>query len=486
MRAAPLTQSASFLPLLTVAALALPASVSAAQRPVVEYVKCWPVSSCAKTLSPPSGGWLLIKANAVPSSPIVRFRGAGNVVAKRLRGNRLLVKVPENAKPGSMRFKAKGTFWSAPFGFLHPSSAAGEPAPPTPTGSAFDGNGMWIWELWNTERGNVAAIIAKAKAHDISTVFIKSGDGDHNWSQFTPALISQLHAGGLQVCAWPYVYGKKPAAEAAQTIRSIKMGADCLAIDAETEYQGRYSQALQYITAIRKAVGASYPISLAGFPYVDYHLNFPYSVVFGPGGVQYNQPQAYWRDIGGGVDKVMSHTYMANLPYGKRIVPIGQVWQSPKASELVRFRSLAAVWDSPGVSWWDWQEAPAKLWTPLGSTLAWPPSRMKRPEWIVISKGSRGDLALWAQMHLNAAGAKLKADGDFGTGTRNAVMSFQAARGIPVTGTIGQATWKALLRVPLPKPVWAAAIAQRAANPQATRSARTRSEFRTQKASKRR
>ena len=386
------------------------------------------------------------------------------------------MKVPANAKAGALRIKAKGTLWSLPFGLLKPSTKVVSASPPTPTGTAFDGNGMWIWELWNSERGNVANIIAKAKAHDVATVFIKSGDGDHNWSQFTKSLIDQLHAGGLQVCAWPYVYGKKPAAEATQTINSIRLGADCLAIDAETEYEGRYKQALQYITAVRKAVGGSYPISLAGYPYVDYHLSFPYSVFFGPGGVQYNQPQAYWRDIGGGVDKVMVHTYRTNLPFGKRIAPIGQLWQSPKANEILRFRSLAAIWDSPGVSWWDWQEAPAKLWTPVGSTLQWPPATASRPAWISISKGSRGDLALWAQMHLKAAGAKITADGDFGAATRAAVISFQSGHGLTADGVIAERTWKALLRVPLPKPVWAASIAQRASSPSAAAAAH-RSEF---------
>ena len=460
------------------ALLTAPSPALAATRPVIEYVRCWPVSSCSGTLSPPAGGWILIKAKSVPPSPIVRFRGAGNVAAKRIRGNRLIVKVPSNATVGAMRFKAQGTLWSKPFGFLHPSTKPSVATPPTPSGSAFDGNGMWIWELWNTERGNVANIIAKAKAHDVTTLFIKSGDGDHNWSQFTKALVDQIHAGGLQVCAWPYVYGKKPSAEAAQTIKAIKLGADCLAIDAEVEYQGRYRQALQYITAVRKAVGGNYPISLAGFPYVDYHLSFPYSVFFGPGGVQYNQPQVYWRDIGGGVDKVMTHTYRANLPYGKRIVPIGQVWQSPRAAEITRFRALAAVWDSPGVSWWDWQEASARLWGPLGASLKWPPATAARPDWITISKGSKGDLALWAQMHLKAAGAKITADGDFGSVTKSAVISFQAARGLAANGVIGQATWKALLRVPLPKPVWAASVAQRASSAVAN-SAFNRSEFRS-------
>jgi len=424
----------------------------------------------------------MVTADSIPKSPIVRFRGAGNVAARRLRGNRLIVKVPLNALAGSMRLKAAGTAWSRPFGFLHPgSSTAASPIPPTPSGTAFDGNGMWIWEMPNTERGNVANIIARAKAHDISTVFVKSGDGDHNWSQFTPSLISQLHAGGLQVCAWPYVYGKKPDAEAAQTINSIRMGADCLAIDAETEYQGRYAQALKYISAVRKAVGASYPMSLAGFPWVDYHLNFPYSVFFGPGGVQFNQPQAYWRDIGSSVDNVMSHTYRTNLPFGKRIVPIGQLWQSPKAAELLRFRSLAAVWDSPGVSWWDWQETPAKLWNPVGFALAWPPAKTPRPEWITVGKGSKGDLALWAQMHLVADGAGIKTDGDFGSASKAALLAFQGRHGLTQSGIADQPTWKALLRIPLPKPLWAKSVAVRAANSHAASWIATRSEFRSSK-----
>jgi hypothetical protein len=178
------------------------------------------------------------------------------------------------------------------------------------------------------------------------------------------------------------------------------------------------------------------------------------------------------------VDKVMSHTYMANLPYGKRIVPIGQLYQSPKASEVTRFRALAAVWDSPGVSWWDWQEAPARLWAPLGAALAWPPATTPRPDWISIARGNKGDLALWAQMRLKAAGARITADGDFGTATRTAVISFQNARGLTANGVIGQATWKALLRVPLPKPVWAAAVAQRASRPHAADMKSDRMEFR--------
>ena len=405
----------------------------------------------------PVGSWILIKADSVPPSPEVHFMAAGTVPARRIRGNRVLVKVPIKAKPGPIRLRSKSTWWSVPYGLINPVAA--DPTPrPVPTGSALDGNGMWIWELRNTEHGDTAKIIAKAKLHDVTTLYIKAGDGTHNWAQFTTTLIRQLHAAGLQVCAWPYVYGKDPKGEAAMTVRAIQLGADCLTIDAETEYEGRYSQALTYITAVRKAVGAGYPLSLAGYPYVDYHPSFPFSVFFGPGMVQYSQPQVYWRDIGKSVDTVLKHTWSVNSPYGKPIMPLGQLWQTPKAAEVLRFRSLSAFWGAPGVSWWDWQEAPSALWAPVGSTLPWPSASTPKPDWITIaSSRSKDDLARWAQMHLNAAGAKpqLALDGSFGPATRAAVIAFQTAHSLPATGSVGTSTWKALLRVKLPLPAWA-------------------------------
>jgi len=50
------------------------------------------------------------------------------------------------------------------------------PVTPTPGASAFNGNGMWIWVLPRTYGGNIAKITAKARANNIGTLFIKSGD----------------------------------------------------------------------------------------------------------------------------------------------------------------------------------------------------------------------------------------------------------------------------------------------------------------------
>ncbi len=166
------------------------------------------------------------------------------------------------------------------------------------------------------------------------------------------------------------MYGSSPAGEAALGARAVTNGADCLVIDAEAEYEGRYASAQTYITDLRATVGPDYPIGLAGFPYVDFHPAFPYSVFLGPGGAQFNAPQMYWKDIGTTVDTVFAHTYTNNTIYQRPIYPLGQTFQSPPSSQIIRFRQLADAYGATGVSWWDWQETPSALWASLGSATA--------------------------------------------------------------------------------------------------------------------
>ena len=76
-------------------------------------------------------------------------------------------------------------------------------------------------------------IVATARADGIGTLYIKAGDGTGTWSQFSRQLVSTLHANGLRVCAWQYVYGTHPLLEAGVGGAAVRSGADCLAIDAE-------------------------------------------------------------------------------------------------------------------------------------------------------------------------------------------------------------------------------------------------------------
>ena len=228
--------------------------------------------------------------------------------------------------------------------------------------TAFDRQGMWVWYVSHSEGGSVSAVVARAKANDVGTVYVKSGDGGTYWSQFNAALVGALHAAGLDVCAWQFVYGDAPLAEAKVAAAAVKRGADCFVIDAEADYEGKYASADRYVRALRARVGATYPIALAGFPYVDYHPSFPYSVFFGPGGATYNQPQMYWKTIGTSVREVYEHTYLYNRVYGHPIYPIGQTYEAPGSGAIRLFRRFAASYGGLPPSWWSWQETNGQEW----------------------------------------------------------------------------------------------------------------------------
>jgi hypothetical protein len=283
---------------------------------------------------------------------------------------------------------------------------------------------------------------------------VKSSDGRTMWSQFNSTLVQELHASGLHVCAWQYVYGNFPRQEANVAATAVQDGADCLIIDAESEYEGKYVAAQSYITQLRSEIGQGFPVALAGFPYVDYHPGFPYSIFLGPGGAQYNTPQMYWVDIGTSVNTVYAHTYAYNNVYERAIDPLGQVYGNPPLGQLMRFRQLSRTYGAAGVSWWDWQQATTTGWKgiSIGAGNLTAAAAAGTP---ILKLHSVGDLVVWAQEHLVTAGYTIPIDGDFGPATQSAVESFQTAKGLTIDGIVGPATWAALLSY-APAPVtWA-------------------------------
>jgi hypothetical protein len=209
------------------------------------------------------------------------------------------------------------------------------------------------------------------------------------------------------------------------------------------------------VAKLREAVGRDYPIGLAGFPYVHFHPSYPYSAFLGDGGAQFNVPQLYWREVGKatgeGLDQVVENTYLVNRPYGRPIVPIGQTYNQPPLEEVQRFRQLVAANGSSGHSWWSWQETQDPEWAAIGQPLAPFSGPPPSGAFVTIKRGNGGDLVLWAQEHLSAAGFPTTVDGDFGPRTQEAVVAFQQSRGLPTHGEVDTATWKKLLeQVPRP------------------------------------
>jgi hypothetical protein len=337
----------------------------------------------------------------------------------------------------------------------------GEEAPPVAGATPFDRQGMWIWYVSRSEGGSVSRIVSRARASGIGTLYIKAGDGGSVWSQFNTPLVEALHRGGLDVCAWQFVYGDNPVAEAKVGATAVQRGADCLVIDAEGQYEGKYAAADRYVRALRSRIGESFPVSLAGFPYVDYHPSFPYSVFFGKGGATYNQPQMYWKAIGTSVRTVFEHTYIFNRLWGHPVYPLGQTYGGPGRKQIQLFRRFAESYGGLPPSWWDWQETTSEGWTALGSSIG--PVTGYRPIFTqpILRRGSEGDLVVWAQEHLLSAGESLPVTGVFGRVTGAAVRAFQEGAGLPVDGVIGSATWKALLRYQPVRWLWAGRRAKR-------------------------
>lgn len=352
-----------------------------------------------------------------------------------------------------------------------PAAAAGSTGgasqavePPAAGATPFDRQGMWIWYVSRSEGGDLARIVARAAAAGIGTLYIKAGDGGDSWSQFNTPLVEALHAGGLDVCAWQFVYGERPLAEARVGAAAVRRGADCLVIDAEGQYEGRYAAADRYVRALRARIGESFPLSLAGFPYVDYHPAFPYSVFFGPGGATYSQPQMYWKAIGTSVRAVYEHTYLFNRLWEHPIYPLGQTYESPGRKPIVRFRRFAESYGGLPPSWWDWQETDSRGWAGLGATTNGPFAAYRPVEsHPVLKRGSRGDLVVWAQEHLRSAGQpQVPVTGVYGAITRTAVLDFQSSQGLPMDGVVGTETWQSLLGFEPVRARWAARQGRRA------------------------
>jgi hypothetical protein len=332
-----------------------------------------------------------------------------------------------------------------------------EEAPTVAGGQApFDRAGMWIWYVARSEGGSVGRIAARASRAGIGTLYVKAGDGGSTWSQFNRALVAALHARGLDACAWQFVYGDSPLAEARVGATAVRRGADCLVIDAEGSYEGKYAAADRYVRALRARIGASFPVSLAGFPYVDYHPAFPYSVFFGPEGATFNQPQMYWKAIGTSVREVYEHTYLFNRIWGAPIYPLGQTYGGPGAGAVIRFRRFADSYGGLEPSWWDWQETTSRLWRALGAPTDGPIAGY-RPliAHPLLRRGSKGDLVVWAQEHLRGAGSgRLPITGIFGRQTVAAVRALQEEVGLRETGAIDRRTWNALLQFEPYRPFW--------------------------------
>ncbi len=422
--------------------------------------------ACRQAVRVAAGRQIQLTGRSLTSGMRVTFRWSRGALATKLRRSSTgwTARVPAGTAVGRVAVTVRDR--------AHRRSNArhiivvGAPSPLRPAAVPTDGrlpevmrgDGMWIWQLPQSNGGDVDAIAARARAAGMTTVYVKGSDAGNAWKQFTPQLVRDLHERGLRVCAWQFVYGSKPLPEAAAAAANVAAGADCLIIDAETDYEGRYAAAQRYVEALRAAVGPTYPLGLTSFPYVDYHPTFPYSVFLAPGAAQANLPQVYWKAIGGSVDAVSAKTVAQNRIYGAPIAPLGQAYDGVAPADIRRFRAIWAGYGAAGMSWWSWQAASGSMWAALTSPA---PATVvpADPGWPALRKGSRGDQVIWLQQHLASFDASVQVDagGRFTAATDAALRAFQTARGLPASGVTNAATWLAVLALPVRPVDWTAA-----------------------------
>jgi Putative peptidoglycan binding domain len=459
------------------------------RAPKLANVRCVPASaaSCTQGVAVRVGKQVQLRGTRLRLGMRVTFRWSKGALATKLHHGKAgwVARVPAGTRPGSVQVTVRDAagrrsnvkkirVLPEPKATPRPATTGGSPLP-----AAFRGNGMWIWQMEKTEGGDVDKIAARAAAAGIGTVFVKAGDGTTPWPQFNPLLIGALHAHGIKACAWQFVYGNSPAGEADVAIAAIRAGADCFVIDAESAYEGKYAAAQTYMTALRAAVGADYPIGLTSFPYVDYHPGLPFSVFLGPGGAQANLPQVYWKDIGGTVDAISAHTLAHNRIYQTAIAPLGQTYDNPPAADLRRFRQLWSAYGAQGLSWWSWQATDAAHWNVLDEAAPAVTAAEPDPGYPTLGKGAKGDEVIWLQEHLTQTYPDVTVTGKYDTPTIAAVQAIQTANGIAVTGTTDASTWQAALKLPFVAVDWTASGAKAAKAAATARSARAhRSELR--------
>ena len=132
--------------------------------------------------------------------------------------------------------------------------------------------------------------------------------------------------------------------------------------------------------------------------------------------------------------------------YRRTIFPLGQIYNSPSASDMRHFRQLSRSYGAPNVSWWDWQESSGRSWFALSQRIASVSGFQTDTAYASVGQGAQGDAVVWAQEHLVSAGQRISVDGGFSPQTKTAVKRFQSAHGLGADGLIGTATWTALLR----------------------------------------
>jgi hypothetical protein len=158
---------------------------------------------------------------------------------------------------------------------------------------------VYVWNGENCDGGNLAAIIARAKAAGVGLVW-KADDGGNWFRQIiggvnTPVsqLVAECEAAGVPAGCWGYHYGTNYQAELETATETIQLAKPRFyGLNNEAEYEGKAAVAQYVGEQLRQAAGADYDLASCCLPVIRYHLQSPYYQWSQAGFIQ--APEFYW------------------------------------------------------------------------------------------------------------------------------------------------------------------------------------------------
>ena len=262
--------------------------------------------------------------------------------------------------------------------------------PPTPTKWLPSGKGMWIYEPARTEGGNVAAIVAKAKATGLTHLWVRMGsawDG-FNVAPFMDRILPAAHAAGIKVIGWdfPKLDPMGPDIERATTMIRYTTPSgdriDAFSPDIESPAEGTRltpDNAKRYGAALRAAAGEDYTLIVTVPRPAKERPTHPYPEIVA--GYDAIAPMIYWLDRQPDTDVAGALAYLAK--FNKPVYPVGQAYDGapeggrkgvPPPEELFRFMRFAQNNGAAGVSFWSWQAANEPAWNAVRDAMEFRPA----------------------------------------------------------------------------------------------------------------
>lgn len=240
------------------------------------------------------------------------------------------------------------------------------------------GKGIWIWKTTNCENGDLDAIVRRATSAGFTHLILKIADGDDPyqiWDRRDTALelIPRLHAAGITVWGWNYIYGDPPARDAGKpryweleaqgNVKRIQqlipLGLQGFVIDAEREYEtilDRHTKAAGYVKIMRDAL-PDFPLALASWKFPSTHRGFAWQAFRSQ--IDLDMPQVYWIGSHNSVTQLeRAYTEFTALAPQLPFIPAGPTffehdWR-PTVQDLTDFLTQCVTRKLPAANFWTW------------------------------------------------------------------------------------------------------------------------------------